>query len=124
MEKLTEVIDFVRFKNASSLEDGKSCFFHLRYHGFFFVWCIRNYVVQHQLSLVRGRLWKGTELGSILRAAFCTHPLPYHIRQILELFCIEVENAGEQQEVTKVNIWNTQLISGREISTIWLISAG
>ena len=27
---------------------------------------------------VTKRPWKGTELGSILRAAFCTHPLPYH----------------------------------------------
>ena len=64
------------------------------------------------------RLWKGIELGTIHIAAFCTHPFPYHIRHILELFGIGGENAGEQQEVTKVNIWNTQLISGREISTI------
>ena len=64
------------------------------------------------------RDWKGTELGTIHIAAFCTHPFPYHIRHILELFCIGGGNAGEQQEVTKVNIWNTQLISGREISTI------
>ena len=64
------------------------------------------------------RLWKGTELGTIHIAAFCTHPFPYRIRHIMELFCIGGGNAGEQQEVTKVNIWNTQLISGREISTI------
>ena len=64
------------------------------------------------------RLWKGTELRTIHIAAFCTHPFPYHIRHILELFCIGDGNAGEQQEVTKVNIWNTQLISRREISTI------
>ena len=47
-----------------------------------------------------------------------THPLWHHIRHSVELFCCEVEMWGEQQEVTKVNIWNTQLISGREISTI------
>ena len=64
------------------------------------------------------RLWKGTELGTIHIAAFCTHPFPYHIRHIIELFCTGGGNAREQQEVTKVNIWNTQLISGREISTI------
>ena len=69
-------------------------------------------------SLDKQRLWKGTELGTIHIAAFCTHPFPYHIRHIMELFCIGGGNAGEQQEVTKVNIWNTQLISGREISTI------
>ena len=44
------------------------------------------------------RLWKGIELGSILRAAFCTHPLPYHIRQILELSCVEVEILGSSRK--------------------------
>ena len=47
------------------------------------------------------RLWKGIELGSILRAAFCTHPLPYHIRQILELSCIEVEMLGSSRKSQK-----------------------
>ena len=47
-----------------------------------------------------------------------THPLWHHIRHSVELFCCEVQMWGEQQEVTKVNIWNTQLISGRQISTI------
>ena len=45
--------------------------------------------------------WKGIELGSILRAAFCTHPLPYHIRHSMELSCIEVEMLGSSRKSQK-----------------------
>ena len=80
--------------------------------------CLKNEKKIISTIITLMRLWKGIELGTIHIAAFCTHPFPYHIRHILELFCIGGGNAGEQQEVTKVNIWNTQLISRREISTI------
>ena len=52
-------------------------------------------------SATEVRLWKGIELRSILRAAFCTQPLPYHIRQILELSCIEVEMLGSSRKSQK-----------------------